>query len=625
MSTKIQDWFCFNQPVSTFPHPYNTLSSARLNGFKSQYTNQTTATRNINHCTLSRPPIEAMHKIVMAQAFKDAGLGDTDSGVGRNNQYAFAQYKVNEDDYRLAAYSFANGLVLIGKYNGVSDSYKQVDASNLDEHTCTAIFMALYYVALGDSEFQECFDSIKSGCDISNVFEDRQSEMGILCDNLYRRLTNQKIAGASILINETTQPLTRAQITQGRYIVPDVFEPERFGNVNILAGKTEEEEETVTVGADASSFVGKYAFKRVLTDEEKHLIPALKPHLQVPEFAETICQHIQMTTDNPVKMRNFMLRGVAGTGKTTAAQIIAAGLNLPYGNITCSADTQIFDLLGSIIPDTNVSLGNDELDAERQKYVDMGGINYKNISKMLNFPDFQTVDFDPESAYLTLTGVKNENATAEECIDIMMQRAIEKTQQLCVSANGQVAYKYVETQLVKAIRYGWVCEVQEPTVILQQGVLVGLNSLLEQDGMITLPTGEVIKRHPDAVIILTTNVAYEGCRAINQSVTDRMSLIFDIPNPNLESMVTRALKATGCTDEKMVRKMAQCVLDIEAHCKGKYITDGSVGVRGLLDWVNSYMVTKDALKSAEITVLSKATANPEDRESILNSCIATVF
>lgn len=621
MSSNIQNWFCFNKPVSNLPKPYDTLSSVKLDGVKSQYTAQTAP--KIDYCTLSKPPIEAMHKIIIAQAFKDAGLGDTDSGVGINNQYAFAQYKVNEDDYRLAAYSFVNGLILVGKYNGVSDSYEQVDASNLDENSCTAIFMALYNVALTDSEFQNCFDSIKDGYDIATGFQNRQAEMGILCDNLYRRLTNQNIAGASIPISENTTPLTRSQITSNRYIVTD--DSLRFGKVNILAGQTDEEEETTIVGTDASSFIGKYAFKRVLTDEEKALVPAIKPHLQVPEFAETICQHIQMTTENPVKMRNFMLRGVAGTGKTTAAQIIAAGLNLPYGNITCSADTQIFDLLGSIIPDTTVSLGNDELDAERQMYVDMGGINYKNISKMLKFPDFQTVDFDPESAYLTLTGVENENATAEECIDIMMQRAIEKTQQLCVASNGQVAYKYVETQLVKAIRYGWVCEVQEPTVILQQGVLVGLNSLLEQDGMITLPTGEVIKRHPDAVILLTTNVSYEGCRAINQSVTDRMSLIFDIPNPNLESMVTRAMKATGCTDERMVRKMAQCVLDIEVHCKGKYITDGSVGVRGLLDWVNSYMVTNDALKSAEITVLSKATANPEDRESILNSCIATVF
>lgn len=620
---KIQEWFHFNNGTTNLPSPYNTLSSPRLNGIKSRYTTNANS-RNINHSTLSKPPVEAVHQIVKAKAFDAAGLGNTDSGVGCNNQYSFAQYKVNEDDYRLAAYSLSNGLILVAKYNVTADTFEQVDASNLDEYTCTALFMALYYVGITDSEYQMCFDSIASGYDVStDVFEDRNAEMGTLCDNLYRRMRDNTLGTAYINCNQTLQPISRSQIVADRYKADN---GKSYGSLSILTGTFEQEEtEQTVVGMEASQFAGMYAFPRVLTDEEKALIPEPKAHIQVPEFVDTICQHIKATSKSPVKMRNFMLRGVAGTGKTTAAQIIASGLNLPYGNITCSADTQIFDLLGSIIPDTSVSLGDDSLDAERQKYIDMGGINYKNISKELKFPDFQTVDFDPATAYLTLTGVENANATAEECIDIMMQRAIEKTQQLCISSNGQVAYKYVETQLVKAIRYGWVCEVQEPTVILQQGVLVGLNSLLEQDGMVTLPTGEIIKRHPDAVIILTTNISYEGCRALNQSVTDRMSLIFDIPNPNLESMVERALKATGCTDRAKVEKMAQCVLDIEAHCKAKYITDGSVGMRGLLDWVNSYMVTGDALKSAEVTVLSKATSNPEDRESIYNSVIAVAF
>lgn len=621
-TNKIQDWFHFNNSTTNLPSPYNTLSSPRLSGIKSQYTLPSNS-RNVNHCTLSKPPVEAVHTIVKAKAFNEAGLGDTDSGVGCNSQYSFAQYKVNDDDYRLAAYSLSNGLILVGKYNAVSDTYEQVDMSNLDEYTSIALFMALYYVGITDSEYQMCFNSIAQGFDVTTGFEDRNAEMGMLCDNLYRRMLDSNLGSAYIPVNQTLTAISRSQITANRYVADS---GKSYGSLNVLTGTFEQEEtEQAVVGMDASAFAGLYAFPRILTDEEKALVPEPKAHIKVPEFVDTICQHIKMTSNSPVKMRNFMLRGVAGTGKTTAAQIIAAGLHLPYGNITCSADTQIFDLLGSIIPDTSVSLGDENLDAERQKYIDMGGINYKNVSKELNFPDFQTVDFDPATAYLTLTGVENENATAEECIDIMMQRAIEKTQQLCISSDGKVAYKYVETQLVKAIRYGWVCEVQEPTVIMQQGVLVGLNSLLEQDGTVTLPTGEIIKRHPDAVIILTTNISYEGCRALNQSVTDRMSLIFDIPNPNLESMVERALKATGCTDRAKVEKMAQCVLDIEEHCKAKYITDGSVGMRGLLDWVNSYMVTGNALKSAEITVLSKASSNKEDRESIYNSVIAVAF
>ena len=97
----------------------------------------------------------------------------------------------------------------------------------------------------------------------------------------------------------------------------------------------------------------------------------------------------------------------------------------------------------------------------------------------------------------------------------------------------------------RALKHGYLVELQEPTTIIQPGVLVGLNSLLEQGGSITLPTGEVIHRHPDAVVVVTTNVSYEGCRGVNQSVLDRMNLTQDIELPAPEIMAQRAMSITA--------------------------------------------------------------------------------
>lgn len=83
--------------------------------------------------------------------------------------------------------------------------------------------------------------------------------------------------------------------------------------------------------------------------------------------------------------------------------------------------------------------------------------------------------------------------------------------------NGSQSFTYVETDFLKALKKGYVVEIQEPTTIVQPGVMVGLNSLLEQEGTITLPTGEVIMRHPDTVVVITTNVSYEGCRGMNRA------------------------------------------------------------------------------------------------------------
>ena len=101
--------------------------------------------------------------------------------------------------------------------------------------------------------------------------------------------------------------------------------------------------------------------------------------------------------------------------------------------------------------------------------------------------------------------------------------------------------------------------------IVQPGVLVGLNSLLEQDGSITLPTGEVITRHPDAVIVVTTNITYEGCRGLNQSVIDRMSLVRDVELPSAEVMAQRAMSVTGASDEILISQMVQVVNDLSEY------------------------------------------------------------
>ena len=183
----------------------------------------------------------------------------------------------------------------------------------------------------------------------------------------------------------------------------------------------------------------------------------------------------------------------------------------------------------------------------------------------------------------------------------------------------------METDFIRALKYGYLVEIQEPTTIMQPGVLVGLNSLLEQNGTITLPTGEVIRRHPDAVVVVTTNVSYEGCRGMNQSVLDRMNLTQDIELPAPEIMAQRAMSVTGCEDDFMVSKMVQVVNDMADFCRKNGISDGSCGMRSLIDWIMSTEITGDPHISAMYTIISKATADEEDRAAIVTSVLEPIF
>ena len=152
-----------------------------------------------------------------------------------------------------------------------------------------------------------------------------------------------------------------------------------------------------------------------------------------------------------------------------------------------------------------------------------------------------------------------------------------------------------------------------------------MNSLLEQTGSITLPTGEVIRRHPDAVVVVTTNITYEGCRGLNQSVTDRMSLAQDIELPSPEVMAQRAMSVTGCEDDTLVSQMVKVVNDMSDFMRKNGITDGSCGMRSLIDWILSTEITGDPYTSALYTVVSKATANEDDRYALISSVLEAQF
>ena len=214
-------------------------------------------------------------------------------------------------------------------------------------------------------------------------------------------------------------------------------------------------------------------------------------------------------------------------------------------------------------------------------------------------------------------------------VDTVKDKVTEKVRALskrdeASKSNGQT-YSYVETDFIKALKNGYVIEIQEPSTIVQPGVLVGLNSLLEQSGTITLPTGEIIERHPDAVVVVTTNISYEGCRGMNQSVLDRMSLVRDVELPEPEVMVQRAMSVTGATDEYQVSQMVQVVNDMAEYCRKNSITDGSYGMRSLIDWIISTEITGDVYHSALYTIISKATADEMDREALISTVLEPIF
>ena len=616
MSVAINNLINFSRSL---PAPFDTLTSKKVK-VSSKYGSGTEA-------TLSATVIKAVHAVCDCMS----GIGEGALGVIDHRMVAEYKSSSSPDAYHLVVYDSATGNIVASGYDKnteMIENYRLHQTAN----DGAAVLMAMIPALMADQEFEDNFnlyhDQRKVGySDMSKATEC----MAILCDNAYRRIKDETCPAnikAKVEKSGNVLRVSQAQLDSGAYTPSTVM----AGEFTIFAKTAKVTVSAATAQILHTDFEGKYQLTpgRKLSVLEESLVPKLEDWYIIPEQAVNICRHAQMTTGRSMQMRNFLMRGPAGTGKTKGAMAIAAGLHLPYMKYTCSASTEIYDFVGMVFPNTDaMTTGDANLDKEREMIMAMGGINYTNVAKIMNLPDLEDMDFDPCGVFQNLTGIVNEEVTSRDCMAVVMDMVAEKIKALSKPAEGEQSsgqtYTYVETDFIKALKNGYLLEIQEPTVIMQPGVLVGLNSLLEQGGSITLPTGEVIQRHPDTVIVVTTNVTYEGCRGLNQSVVDRMSLVEDIELPSPEVMVQRAMAVTGATDEYQVSQMVQVVNDMSDYMRKNNITDGSCGMRSLIDWITSAEITGDVYRSAISTIISKASSDEDDREALKTTVLEPIF
>lgn len=568
---------------------------------KSRYNTNT----SVGVATLHAPSLRAL--LAYAKLVSAAELGNSTDGLGaighQDTSFRIAEYiSANKTD--CVVFNPTTGKFVAGRFNNGSDNAVPYTVG-AGKDSGSALLFCLMPIFDEDSEFHDCFAEFKEAMvagwpDMDAAFETALK----LCDNMYRRIENAAgvgKAGLKLVIPGTgnVSALSQMAIDNGNYAPTGAI----YGEFSILTmGQRTAAPQKVV---EHSAFVGQYHMsQRVLSARESAMVPKLPDWYIIPREVVRVCEHAKMTTTTSQPMRNFLFRGEAGTGKTMGAQAIAAGLNLPYTLMTCSANTEISDLIGQFIPDAEGACSDSCYgDAELPKVSD--------------------IVMHPPSVYMALTGEydddKTEDDVLQKLVDIAVSRLTAKEEQ-----TGQ-RIRYVDTPLVEAIRYGYVCELQEPSCIANPGVLVGLNSLLDNCQEITLPTGERVKRHPDTVIIVTTNSDYAGCRDMNQSIISRMDLIYDVAAPDLATMVKRVMNVTGFTDEQEATKMALVVRDIAERCHQTMITDGSCGMRELKSWILSTMITKDPYESALSTIISSASADPENRADLISTCLEKQF
>lgn len=325
--------------------------------------------------TLCASVIKAVH--ALCHCMNNTGEG----AVGIvNERKSVAEYKssMGPDVYHLVVFDSSTGNVMASVYDKNTEVMEQYVA-HTSQRDGAALFFAIMPTLLSDAEFDEHFqsynDQMNSGyTDMKRATED----MAILCDNAYRRIKDDTCpAHVNITIDKSgnLMRVSQAQLDSGTFTPTSVL----AGEFSIFAKIGQPVISKAASVVEHVDFVAKYPLNasRKLSPSETSLVPHLPDWYIIPTEVVDICRHAQATTGKAMQMRNFLLRGPAGTGKTMGAKAIAAGLNLPYMKYTCSANTEIFDFVGMIFPETDaVSTGDLNLDKEREMLMSMGGINY---------------------------------------------------------------------------------------------------------------------------------------------------------------------------------------------------------------------------------------------------------
>lgn len=163
------------------------------------------------------------------------------------------------------------------------------------------------------------------------------------------------------------------------------------------------------------------------------------------------------------------------------------------------------------------------------------------------------------------------------------------------------------SSVMNCLKYGGVVEIQEVATVRNAGVLTALNNALEPSGKIRIEeTGEEFLRHPDSIVLMTTNLNYAGCRDVNISVVSRQRFTLYVPKLTKEVLVDRIVKTQPqiALEKEYIELMAECFIEL---CKKSDDLNlyGDTSYRTFLDWVADTYLYGDPQKAAKYTIFDK--------------------
>lgn len=388
----------------------------------------------------------------------------------------------------------------------------------------------------------------------------------------------------------------------------------------VLNGKNSKE--VIAEEYDLSKY--SFAFQKAdLSAEEQLLVPTIPKDNVTPKEAVELLDEMQETWNNPpaTKVTQVLLEGGAGSGKSYLARLIAAVLKRPFVTFTCSPNTDEADIKGALLPVASES-EREDLSDEDNKLLD---VIYESspedmqdkMAVAMGLPDSMECLLAPDSAYEQLTGIYEPSCDSQKAYAELSRVVMTKVKDLMnkvksVSGGDGVRYKYIPSEIVRAIQNGWILELQEPSCMLQQGMLSCLFDVLDKDsiGVLNTITGP-IKRHPDFMVLATTNRKYKGTKPLNEAARSRFQYFVKMETPSTEVIIQRVIKKVDMKDPELVREMTDVFQKLIDRAEEINAT-GAVTLRGLYAFADAIKRKKDPMFALEHYLLYSITTDDDE-------------
>ena len=604
-------------PLNIIPAWRTTLPSHREaseSGYVSIYHNSTWG------ATLIGDVVSAVIMLAIDECMKE------DSGVVKCSDSVYCtEYHHQSGKITYVKYDISSGLLMATHQSGEGENafFYAVDNLKVANKSYETVFpiVLTYTAALIDAapaaaKLQEDFLTLRSylqNIPTKTIEEQEEAEKTLyrFSDAFYFALKDERFK-MSVPPSGNVQRIPEEAIQSGSLSGAVLYGNPKFINQMKAKAARKKTDVSVTIAEMKNDeAVAAYVMEKCSnwTDEEKMMIPSFDDDMPVPPQVVDFINIIVASAEFKRPVVQLGWRGTSGFGKSTGVEMIACILNKPLLRFTCSSTTERQDFLTQIVPDVT-------------KRTEVSALTFSDIAD------------DPESSYEQLTGKFVEGISCDE----VMQEAI---RQMAAASNTTPRYVMQESSYIRALKNGYICEIQECSRIRDAGVLPGLNEYDRPGALIPQVDGSYAKRHPDAIVFYTDNVGFRSCNELDPSVIRRIQYMVDSTDLPMKDVIERVIRnlhvdgnsSVACSINSMLknRKLLTRMYDIWEKVKNYCVEQDLVSAGGCVTveeyerWVQ--MTGIAGLSNAKNTciscIVSKATSDYEEQNNIISSVISS--